>query len=115
MAYQDFLPTRELKRLQEEYGDDFYIKINLLYIAFEMSELYDENSNETEFNELCEDILEISLDEQFEDYDIIDIADAAMYIISDSNYTVRDYEKTYKRNKEKVTEELLAVLNPDEE
>lgn len=110
MTYDDFAPGAEYKKIQEKYGDDTFIKLNLIYIAFEMDELNDENIDDGEFDDLCEDILEISLDENFGNFNVIDIADAAVFIIHDSNYTVREYERTYKRNRDKVCEELLAYL-----
>jgi hypothetical protein len=114
MAYKDFVPSEEFKKFRDANGEDTYIKLNLLYIAFELYELYDGENVGSEFDDLCEDILELSLSEEFEDFDIIEISEAVVYIIRDSNYTVKEYENTYKRNREKVVEELLAVLNPDD-
>jgi hypothetical protein len=111
MALSDFIPSLEYKKFEEQYGEDTFINLNLLYIAFEMDELNDENITGNEFDELCKDVLEISLDEDFESYSIIDVADAIIFIIHDSNYTVNEYETTYKRRHDKICEELLAYLD----
>lgn len=110
MAYNGFSPAAEFSRFQQEHGEDTYITINLLYIAFEIFELYDPDTDEGEFDELCEIILEMALDDSFENYTIIDVADGALFIIRDSNYTVREYVQTYRRRKDKVVEELQALL-----
>jgi hypothetical protein len=110
MPFSDFVPSLEYKKFEEQHGEDTFIKLNLLYIAFDMNELNDENIMSSEFDDLCEDVLEISLDEAFESYNVIDIADAVVFIIRDSNYTVLEYEKTYKRKRDKICEELLAYL-----
>jgi hypothetical protein len=111
MALNDFVPSEEYKKFEEINGDDMFIKLNLLYIAFEMNEIYNEESNQRgEFDELCNDVLEIYLDEQFESYNVIDVADAVVFIVNDSNYSIAEYVSTYKRNAEKICEELLAYL-----
>jgi hypothetical protein len=110
MSFDDFIPSVEYQKFEDQHGEDTFIKLNLLYIAFEINELNDENIKENEFDDLCEDILEISLDESFEAYNIIDIADAVVFIIHDSNYSVMEYERVYKRNRDKICEELLAYL-----
>lgn len=110
MAFNDFVPSQEYKKFEEKYGEDSFIKLNLLYLAFEMDELNDEKIEGTEFDDLCEDVLEISLDESFAKFNLIDIADAVVFIIHDSNYSVREYEHVYKRNRDKICEELLAYL-----
>lgn len=114
MAYNGFSPGREYQVFKDVHGEDTFITMNLLYIAFELSELYDDAIVD-DFDELCEDVLELSLDEEFENYDIVSVADAVNYIIHDSNYTVHEYHRTYKRNPDKVHEELLALLNSDDE
>lgn len=111
MTFSDFVPSEEYRKIAEAYGDDTFIKLNLIYIAFEMDEINDENIEGGEFDELCEDVLEISLDPAFERYNIIDIADGVVFIIHDSNYTVAEYERTYKQRKGKICEELLAYLD----
>ena len=111
MTFSDFVPSEEYQKIAQAYGDDTFIKLNLIYIAFEMDEINDENIQGGEFDELCEDVLEISLDPAFERYNIIDIADGVVFIIHDSNYTVAEYERTYKQKKEKICEELLAYLD----
>lgn len=113
MAYNGFEAGREFQAFQDLHGEDTFIKMNLLYIAFEISELYDA-AIEDDFDELCADILELSLNEQFESFNIIDIADGVNFIIHDSNYTVREYHLTYKRNPDKVMEELLALFEQEE-
>jgi hypothetical protein len=113
MAYNGFSPARELQSFKEEHGEDTFIMLNLLYIAFEISDLYDDAIAD-DFDELCEDVLELSLDEEFENFDVVSVADAVDYIIHDSNYTVKEYHKTYKRDPDKVHEELLALLNADD-
>ena len=111
MTFRDFVPSEEYRKIAQAYGEDTFIKLNLIYIAFEMDEINDENITGSEFDELCEDVLEISLDPAFERYNIIDIADGVVFIIHDSNYTVVEYERTYKNRREKVCEELLAYLD----
>jgi hypothetical protein len=115
MSFSDFVPSLEYKRFEEQHGDDTFIKLNLLYIAFDMNELYDENIMDHEFDDLCEDVLEISLNEDFERFNIIDIADAVVFIINDSNYTVKEYETVYKSKQEKILEELLSYLESAKE
>jgi hypothetical protein len=115
MSFSDFIPSLEYKRFEEQHGDDTFIKLNLLYIAFDMNELYDENIMDREFDDLCEDVLEISLNEDFERFNIIDIADAVVFIINDSNYTVKEYETAYKRKQERILEELLSYLESAKE
>jgi len=111
MALDDFVPSGEYKKFEEINGEDTFIKLNLLYIAFEMNEIYSEESNQRgEFDELCRDVLEIYLDDEFETYNVVDVADAVVFIINDSNYTIAEYVSTYKRNAEKVSEELFAYL-----
>ena len=115
MTFNDFVPSVEYKKFQEQHGEDTFIKLNLLYLAFEMDELNDESIMDGAFDELCEDVLEISLSEDFEGYNIIDIADAVMFIIRDSNYTVAQYHDRYKRKPEIICEELLACLDSSDE
>lgn len=115
MSFSDFTPSLEYKKFEEQHGEDTFIKLNLLYIAFDMNELNDENIQGSEFDDLCEDVLEISLDEAFESFNIIDIADAVVFIIHDSNYSVAEYEGVYKRKREKICEELLAYLESQRE
>lgn len=110
MPIEGFSPSAEYRKIAGQYGDDTFLKLNLIYLAFEMDEINDDAIQGSEFDDLCEDVLEIALDEQFEPYDIIDIADAVVFIIHDSNYTVREYETTYKKRRDKVCEELLAYL-----
>lgn len=110
MTFEDYLPSREYEKLEEQWGEDTFLKLNLLYIAFEMDELNDEGIRGGEFDELCEDVLEISLREDFERYNIIDIADGVVFIIRDSNYTVAEYEHAYHTKNERICEELLAYL-----
>lgn len=111
MALEGFAPGAAFKDFGEKNGEDTFIRINLLYLAFAMNELNTEENNASgEFDELCEDILEIYLDDQFDDFNILDVADGAMFIIADSNYTVKEYVRTYKRDREKICEELLAYL-----
>lgn len=111
MTYKDYIPSEEYKKFEQLHGEDTFIKLNLLYIAFELNELCDECGGDSAFDELCEDVLEIALDEAFERYNVIDVADAVEFIIHDSNYTVGSYESAYQRNKERVCEELLAYLD----
>lgn len=112
MALDDFVPSKEYKKFEEMNGEDTFIKLNLLYIAFEMNDIYSEESNQKgEFDKLCEDVLEIYLDEQFENYNVVDVADAVVFIINDSNYSVLEYVITYQRNRDKICEELLAYLD----
>lgn len=110
MTIDGFSPSAEYRKIAEQYGDDTFIKLNLIYLAFEMDEVNDENIQGSEFDDLCEDVLEITLDKQFESYNLIEIADAVVFIIHDSNYSVREYESTYKKRREKICEELLAYL-----
>jgi hypothetical protein len=112
MALSDFVPSKEYKKFEEINGEDTFIKLNLLYLAFEMNDIYSEEHNQNgEFDELCNDVLEIYLDDQFDDYNVIDVADGVMFIINDSNYSIAEYVRTYKRNREKICEELLAYLD----
>jgi hypothetical protein len=112
MALDNFIPSREYQNFKKTNGEDTFIRLNLLYIAFEMNDVYDEESNlNGEFDELCEDVLEIYLDEQFDSYNVIDVADGVAFIIKDSNYSIAEYTRTYKRNREKICEELLAYLD----
>lgn len=110
MAIEGFSPSAEYRKISEQYGEDTFLKLNLIYLAFEMDEINDDDIQGSEFDDLCEDALEIALDPQFESYNLIDIADAMVFIIHDSNYTVREYEATYKKRRDKVCEELLAYL-----
>lgn len=112
MEENSFVPSREYQKFAELNGEDTFIRLNLLYIAFELNELYSEENNQKgEFDELCEDVLEIYLDDQFESFNVVDIADGVAFIIDDSNYTIAEYVRTYRRNREKICEELLAYLN----
>jgi hypothetical protein len=107
-----FIPSAEYKKFEETHGEDTFIRLNLMYIAFELNDIYSEESNEKgEFDELCEDILEIYLDDQFDGFNVIDIADGVSFIIDDSNYSISEYVRTYKKNRDKICEELLAYLN----
>ncbi|MDR3645729.1 MAG: hypothetical protein P4M02_11725 [Clostridia bacterium] len=110
MAYNGFVPSKEFQKFQKEHGEDTFIMMNLLYAAFEMNDVYDENTDEGEYDDLCDIVLEMFLDDEFEDYTLVDVADGAVYIINDSNYTVREYVETYRRKRDKVVEELLALL-----
>lgn len=111
MAIEGFVPSAEYKKFEQANGEDTFIRINLMYIAFELNDIYSEENNKNgEFDELCEDILEIYLDDQFDGFNVIDIADGAAFIIGDSNYSVSEYTRTYKRDREKICEELLAYL-----
>lgn len=111
MALEGFAPGAAYRDFEAQNGEDTFIHINLLYLAFTMNELNtEENNREGEFDELCEDILEIYLDDQFDEFNLLDVAEGAMFIISDSNYTVPEYTRTYKRNRDKICEELLAYL-----
>jgi hypothetical protein len=111
MALEGFAPGATFKDFEEKNGEDTFIRINLLYLAFAMNELNtEENNGDGEFDELCEDVLEIYLDDQFDEFNVLDVADGAMFIIADSNYTVKEYVRTYKRDRERVCEELLAYL-----
>lgn len=112
MSIEGFVPSKEFANFGELHGEDTFIRLNLLYIAFDMNEIYSEENNQNgEFDELCEDVLELYLDDQFDEYNIVDVADGVVFIIGDSNYSVSEYVRTYKRNREKVCEELLAYLN----
>lgn len=114
MALNDFVPSKEYKKFEEANGEDTFLKLNLLYLAFEMNDIYSEEKNRNgEFDELCADVLEIYLDDQFNDYNVIDVADGVMFIINDSNYSIAEYVQTYKRNREKICEELLAYLDKE--
>ena len=115
MNFSDFSPSAEYKKFETQYGEDTFLKLNLLYIAFDMNELNDEKIIDTEFDDLCEDVLEISLNEDFERFNIIDIADAVVFIIRDSNYTVKEYETAYHSKNERILEELLAYLESTRE
>lgn len=112
MALEDFVPSREYKKFEEANGEDTFIKMNLTYIAFQLSELYsEENNKDGQFDELCEDILEIYLDGTFDDYNLVDVIDGIVFIIKDSNYSISEYARTYKNNRDKIFEELLAYLD----
>jgi hypothetical protein len=111
MAIENFAASREYKKFAETNGEDTFIRMNLMYIAFEMNDIYTEDGNQNgEFDELCEDVLEIYLDEQFDSYNVVDVADGVAFIITDSNYSIAEYTGTYKRNRGKICEELLAYL-----
>lgn len=111
MAIEGFVPSAEYKKFEAQHGEDTFIRLNLLYIAFEMNELLtDENNKNGEFDELCEDVLEMYLDDQFNDFNVVDIADGVLFIMNDSNYSISEYTRTYKKNREKICEELLAYL-----
>lgn len=111
MAIEGFVPSAEYKKFKAQHGEDTFIRLNLLYIAFEMNELLtDENNKNGEFDELCEDVLEMYLDDQFDDFNVVDIADGVLFIMNDSNYSISEYTRTYKKNREKICEELLAYL-----
>lgn len=111
MAIEGFVPSAEYKKFEAQHGEDTFIRLNLLYIAFEMNELLtDENNKNGEFDELCEDVLEMYLDDQFDDFNVVDIADGVLFIMNDSNYSISEYTRTYKKNREKICEELLAYL-----
>lgn len=110
MAIEGFSPSAEYRKISEQYGEDTFLKLNQIYLAFEMDEINDDGIQGGEFDDLCEDVLEIALDPQFESYNLIDIADAVVFIIHDSNYTVREYETSYKKRRDTVCEELLAYL-----
>ena len=114
MAYKDFSPSQELAKFQQENGEDTYIKLNLLYIAFTLNELNGDSAG-ADFDDLCEDVLEISLDDAFDDFNLIDVAEGVSFIIQDSNYTLHEYDRTYKRDRERVCEELLAYLEKSRE
>lgn len=113
MSYNGFSPSKELFEFHEKHGDDTDNMINLLYIAYQISELYDEN-NSDDFDELCEDILDIYFDDSFEDYNAATITDAVLFIIKDSNYTVISYVKRYRKSKDIMIEELHAHLEDEE-
>lgn len=111
MAIENFVASKEYKKFEETNGEDTFIRMNLIYIAFEMNDIYSDESNQNgEFDELCEDVLEIYLDEQFDSYNVVDVADGVEFIITDSNYSIAEYTRTYKRNRGKICEELLAYL-----
>lgn len=112
MSLENFVPSAEYNKFADENGEDAFIRLNLLYIAMELEEIYSEENNQNgEFDELCEDVLEIYLDEQFDGYNVENIADAIMFIMSDSNYSIKEYTRTYKAKRDKICEELLAYLN----
>jgi hypothetical protein len=113
MSYNGFSGGKEYFNFLEQHGEDTDNMINLLYIAYQISELYDED-NPDDFDELCEDILEIYFDDDFEDYNVVNIADAVLFIIKDSNYTVQSYIKRYRKSKDIMLEELLAQLESEE-
>lgn len=115
MPYNGFVPSEELQKFEQEHGEDSFIMMNLLYAAFEMGDLFDPDNDEGEFDELCDDVVEMFLDDQFENFTVVDVADGVMYIISDSNYTVRSYTEAYRRHKDRSMEELLAFLTRDDE
>jgi hypothetical protein len=113
MSYNGFSGGKEYFKFLEQHGEDTDNMINLLYIAYQISELYDEDSA-NDFDELCEDILEIYFDDSFEDYNVVTVADTVLFIIKDSNYTVTSYIKRYRRSKDIMLEELLAQLEDEE-
>ena len=115
MTFSDFIPSNEYRKFEDQHGEDSFIKLNLLYLALEMNELNDENVTDDSFDELCEDVLEISLNEAFESYNIIDIADAVIFIIRDSNYTVAQYHARYKLKSDVICEELIAFIESCDE
>ena len=110
MSYNGFSAGAAYRAFKEEHGEDAYNLINLLYIASELDDLYDPDVDEGEFDELCELVLDLYLDEQFEPYDVVDVSEAVRYIIGDSNYTVKSYVASYQRNRDRVAEEVLALL-----
>lgn len=113
MSYNGFSASNEYLKFNEQHGEDTDNMINLIYIAYQISELYSEE-NANDFDELCEDILEIYFDDSFEDYNVISVTDAVLFIIKDSNYTVSSYVKRYKKSKDIMMEELLAQLEDEE-
>lgn len=108
--YKDFSPSGEYAKFKEANGEDTFLKMNLLYAAFLLDGLY-RQENSDEFDDLCEDVLELSLAEEFDRFSMEDVAEAVEYIIRDSNYTIQEYHKAYKRDGERVTEELIALLD----
>lgn len=111
MPSDGFVPSAEYRRFSEQNGEDTFLRMNLLYIAFELNELYSEENNQKgEFDELCADILELYLDDAFESFNVVDVADGVQFIITDSNYSISEYTHTYRRDRGKVAEELLAYL-----
>ncbi len=111
MAIEDFSPSAEYKKFEELNGEDTFINLNLIYIEFAMNEVYTEDSGANgEFDELCRDALEIYLDEQFDSFNVVDVTDGIVFIMQDSNYSVSEYTRTYRRNRDKICEELLAYL-----
>jgi hypothetical protein len=113
MSYNGFSAGKEYFKFFEQHGEDTDNMINLLYIAYQISELYDEN-NADDFDELCEDILDTYFDDSFENYNVVSVTDAVLYIIKDSNYTVTSYIKRYRKSKDIMLEELLAQLEDEE-
>lgn len=112
MALENFSPSGAYNEFENQNGEDTYIKLNLMYIAMELNEVYSEENNKNgEFDDLCEDVLEMYLDDAFEGYKVEDIADGIIFIMGDSNYSIKEYTHTYRHNKDKITEELLAYLN----
>lgn len=111
MPSEGFIPSGEFRKFSEINGEDTFLRMNLLYIAFELNELYSEENNQKgEFDELCADILELYLDDAFESFNVVDVADGVLFIMNDSNYSISEYTRTYKRNRGKIVEELLAYL-----
>lgn len=106
-----FVPSEEYRKFEQQNGEDTFLRMNLLYIAFELSDLYSEADNaKGEFDELCEDVLEIYLDDQFDGFTVVDIADGVSFIIGDSNYSLLEYTHRYRRGRGEICEELLAYL-----
>lgn len=106
-----FVPSEEYRKFEQQNGEDTFLRMNLLYIAFELSDLYSEANNaKGEFDELCEDVLEIYLDDQFDGFTVVDIADGVSFIIGDSNYTLLEYTRRYRHDRGEIAEELLAYL-----
>ena len=110
MLYEGFSPSAAYRAFKEEHGEDAYNLVGLLYIASELDDLYDADTDDGEFDELCELVLDLYLDEIFEAYDIVDVTEAVRYIIGDSNYTVKSYVARWRRDREAVAEEALALL-----
>jgi hypothetical protein len=112
MSLENFAPSIEYKKFEEQHGEDTFIDLNLLYIAFEINDIREEkNPKDEEFDELCADILEMYLDDRFDSFNVVDVADGVDFIIKDSNYSIKEYILRYKRDKDQMCEELLAYLN----
>lgn len=110
MLPENFSPAGEIAAFRETNGEDSFNKINLLYIA---SMLYKPDSEvETEdFDRLCEDLLDLSLDEAFDGYTTPAVVKAAKFIMKDSSYTVPSYARACENRRDRVTEELLYLLD----